>query len=293
MTLMAGRICMVTGATRGIGEITARELARMGATVVLVGRSEERARQTQADIIATTGNENLSYLIGDLSSIDDVRRVAEEFLAKYDALHVLINNAGAIFVNQQTTVDGYEKTFALNHLSYFLLTKLLLDTIKASGTPDRKARIISVSSGAHRMGKLDFDNLQSETGYRSMGAYGQSKLMNILFAYELAHRLEAEGAHVTSNALHPGMVATGFGRNNGGLARFVMNLLKPFSLTPEQGADTPIYLATSPEVEDVSGKYFENKEQKPSSSASMRREDQARLWAISEELTGIKEAALN
>lgn len=290
---MTGRVCMVTGATNGIGEATARELARMGATVVIAGRNEDKALRVTAEIKTATGNPNVTYVIGDLSALAGMRRVAEAFLAKHDQLHVLVNNAGAFFTSYQKTEDGHEKTFALNHLSYFLVTHLLLGTLKASGTPERKARIINVSSDAHQAANsLDFDNLQAEKGYNSFGAYGKSKLENIMFTYELARRLQAEGANVTTNALNPGPVATGFGYNNGPFTKLFLNMLRPFALSAEQGAQTSIYLASSPEVEDVTGKYFNDSKQKASNRASMDEAKWQRLWEISEVLTGIKVPAI-
>jgi len=269
--------------------VTAREIAAMGATVVMVGRNAEKTARVAADIKTATGNDNVDTIIGDLSLLDGVRHVAQSFKDRYDELHVLINNAGALFTDRQVTADGYEQTFALNHLNYFLLTHLLLDTLKATGTADEKARIVNVASDAHQMTSLDFDDLQNERGYGTgMAAYGESKLENIIFTYELARRLEAEGANVTANALHPGLVATGFGRNNGFLSKMFMNLLKPFALNADQGAETQIYLATSPQVEGVTGEYFVKSKPAKSNAASHNQADWARLWAISEEMTGIK-----
>lgn len=286
---MNGRVCLITGATNGIGKVTARELARMGATVVVVGRSEGKALRTVAEIKAETKNPQVDYLLADLSSMDAVRHLADAFRAEYDHLHVLVNNAGAVFLKRYETVDGYERTFALNHLSYFLLTNLLLDMLKASGTPERKARIVNVSSDAHQRRELDFDDLQNERDYNGMRAYGQSKLENIMFTYELARRLEKEGANVTANALHPGFIASGFARNNGLLVRIIMTLMSPFAKSPEEGARTSIYLASSPQVEGVSGRYYAEGEPAKSNAASMVGADWARLWDISEELTGLKE----
>ena len=214
---MTGKICLVTGATNGIGMATAQALAHMGATVVIVGRDAQKAARVTEEIRAASGNQNVDWLLADLSSQQDIRRLATEFKSKYSHLHVLLNNAGATFTTRQLSVDGIEMTFALNHLAYFLLTNLLLDTIKASSP----ARIINVSSDAHSGGKIDFDNLQGERSYSSFGPYGNSKLANILFTTELARRLEGTG--VTVNALHPGFTSTGFGKNNPG---FFMNIMR-------------------------------------------------------------------
>jgi len=289
MATMNGKIVLITGATNGLGEVTAREIAKMGATVVIVGRNPEKTAHVAADIKTATGNDKVDTIIGDLSIMDGVRHVAQSFRDRYDELHILVNNAGALFTDRQITADGYEKTFALNHLNYFLLTHLLLDTLKATGTPDEKARIVNVSSDAHQMASIDWDDLQNSKSYGTgMAAYGESKLENILFTYELARRLDAEGANVTANALHPGLVSTGFGRNNGFLSKLFMNLLKPFALNADQGAETQIYLATSPEVEGVTGTYFAKSKPATSNEASHKQADWERLWTISEELTGLK-----
>lgn len=289
---LTGLQAMVTGATNGIGEVTARELARMGAKVVIVGRNTDKARRVTAEIKSVTGNKNVSYMIADLSSLGDVRALAEAYMAQYDHLHILVNNAGAFFNDFQKTVDGYEKTFALNHLNYFLLTNLLLPILKASGTPQRKARIVNVSSNAHYQPRaLNFDNLQGEKNFSGFTAYSASKLENVMFTYELARRLEAENANVTANVLHPGFVASGFGKNNGGLVKMAMSFLHLFAIDNDKGAETSVYLAASPQVEGVTGKYFEKSAEKRSSDASYNVEAQKRLWELSEELTGLREAA--
>jgi NAD(P)-dependent dehydrogenase (short-subunit alcohol dehydrogenase family) len=282
---MKEKVFLITGATAGIGKETARGIARTGARVVIIGRNKEKCEQVLEEIRLTTGNQNLDSLVADLFSIAEIRRAADEFKSKYDRLDVLVNNAGAIFDKRETTVDGLEKTFALNHISYFLLTNLLLDTIKQS-TP---ARIVSVSSIAHQFaGKIDFDDLQFERkGYSSMTAYGQSKLMNILFTYELARRLK--GTNVTANCLHPGGVASNFADNTGGLLKLAAWFFKnTFAISSEKGAETSVYLAASPEVEGISGKYFDNKKQKLSSKISYDESLQKRLWEKSEEIVGQK-----
>jgi NAD(P)-dependent dehydrogenase (short-subunit alcohol dehydrogenase family) len=276
---MNDKICLVTGATNGIGKATAQALAQLGATVVIVGRDTQKAAQVTEEIRTATDNKNVDWLLADLSSLQDIRRLAAEFKSKYSQLHVLLNNAGGTFTTRQLSVDGIEMTFALNHLAYFLLTNLLLDTIKSS-TP---ARIINVSSDAHSGGKIDFDNLQGERSYSGFGPYGNSKLANILFTTELACRLEGTG--VTVNALHPGLTSTGFGKNNPGFLMKIMGVVIPLiGRSPEKGAETSIYLASSPEVESITGKYFVDcKVTQPSPQAA----DSAtakKLWEVSAEM---------
>jgi len=250
MMTMQGKICLITGDTNGIGKSTAHELARMGATVVIVGRNAQKTSQVVEEIRAASGNNTVDSLLADLSSQQEVRRLANEFKSKYSHLHVLLNNAGAVFMQRQLSVDGIEMTFALNHLAYFLLTNLLLDKIQASAP----ARIINVSPGAHTYGKVEFDNLQDERDYSSR-AYGNSKLATILFTKELARRLEGTG--VTVNALHPGFVSTGFGKNNPGFLMKTIRAVVPLiAHSTEKGAEKSIYLASSPEVQSIAGKYF-------------------------------------
>ncbi len=278
---MEDEICMVTGATSGIGAVTARALAEKGATVVIVGRNAEKSEATANLIQQQTGNPKVEYLLADLSVQEEIRRLAEQFKSRYPRLHVLVNNAGAFFMSRQLSADGLEMTFALNHLGYFLLTNLLLDILKASAP----ARIVNVSSHGHRGRKITFEDLQSQGRYAPMQAYGRSKLANLLFTYELARRLEGSG--VTVNALHPGFVATNLAANNGWLVRLFLPLVHLFAISPEEGAQTAIYLATSPEVEGVTGKYFVDKKPVESSPESYDRETAARLWQVSVELTGL------
>ena len=284
---MNGKIVMVTGATAGIGKMTALELARKGAHVVLVARNSQKADDVVAWIKQETGNDNVEALIGDLSSIEQTRGVAEAFKAKYNRLDVLVNNAGVIMFSYSETVDGFETTFGLNHLvGYFYLTHLLLDQLKASAP----ARIVVVSSDAHYGGKINFDDLNLKDDYSSFKAYGQSKLMNVMFTYELARRLEGTG--VTVNALHPGGVATNFGATNNNLNWFfraVKRLTNPFLISEMDGAQTSIYLASSPEVEGITGQYFAKSKAKKSSGLSYDVDVQKRLWAVSEGLLGISE----
>jgi len=275
---MQGKICLITGGTNGIGKSTAQELARMGATVVIVGRDAQKTSQVVEEIRAASGNTTVDSLLADLSSPQEVRRLANAFKSKYSHLHVLLNNAGAVFMQRQLSVDGIEITFALNHLASFLLTNLLLDTIKASAP----ARIINVSSDAHTSGKIEFDNLQGERDY-SPKAYDNSKLANILFTMELARRLEGSG--VTVNALHPGFVSTGFGKNNPGFLMKIIRAVVPLlARSPEKGAETSIYLASSPEVQSITGKYFVDcKVTQPAPQAS----DMVvarKLWDVSSEM---------
>lgn len=282
---MDGKICMVTGATSGIGEATALALAQQGATTIVVGRNAKKCEKTVKRIKAKTDNSFVEYLIADLSSQKDIHQLAEEFKRRCQHLDVLVNNAGGKFVERRVTVDGYEWTFAVNHLAYFLLTNLLLDQLRAS----EKGRIINVASGAHGgVSGVDFDDLQSEKEYVGKQAYAQSKLANILFTYELSRRVEGSG--LTVNALHPGGVITNFCRNNGWkswLKHVTAHLLARDLVGPTEGAKTSVYLATSPEVEGVTGKYFGDKKPINSSKASYDREAATRLWNVSLELTGL------
>ena len=275
---MNGKICLVTGATNGIGKATAQALARMGATVVIVGRNASKTAQIVKEIRTASGNKNVDSLLADLSSQQEVRRLAMEFQSKYSHLHVLLNNAGAVFMKRQLSVDGIEMTFALNHLAYFLLTNLLLDTLKASAP----ARIINVSSGAHTSGKIEFDNLQGEQVY-SPRVYENSKLANILFTRELARRLEGTG--VTVNALHPGFTATGFAKNNGKPMAALVSIFSPLvARSPAKGAETSIYLASSPSVEGVTGKYFYDAHAIPVAPQATDMVLAQKLWDISAKL---------
>jgi retinol dehydrogenase-12 len=297
---MAGKTCLVTGATAGIGRVTARELARRGATVVVVGRSRERCEAAVEAIRRETGNPAVESLTADLSSQEDVRRLVREFRGRHDRLHVLVNNAGALFELRRESVDGIEMTLALNHLGYFLLTNLLLDTLKASAP----ARVVNVSSDAHQIARgFDFDDPQARRGYGrskavsllytlflpplhpSFRQYGRTKLANLLFTYELARRLEGTG--VTANALHPGFVATSFTAGNGVFGWFMRRWAGVLAIGEEEGARTSVYLATSPEVEGVTGGYFVKEKPAQSSPGSRDEEAARRLWRLSEEWTGL------
>ncbi len=283
-TTMQGKVCLITGGTNGIGKSTAQELARLGATVVIVGRDVQKTDRVVEEIRTASGNNRVDSLLADLSSQQEVRRLAHEFKSRYSHLHVLLNNAGAVFMQRQLSVDGLEMTFALNHLAYFLLTNLLLDTIKASAP----ARIINVSSDAHSGGKMEFDNLQGERNY-GVSAYGNSKLANILFTIELAHRLEGTG--VTVNALHPGFVNTGFGKNNPGFLMKVIRAVTPLvARSPEKGAETSIYLASSPEVEKLTGRYLHNSKVIPTAPQATDMAVAKKLWDVSAEMVHLVDA---
>lgn len=278
---MDGRICLITGANRGIGRATALGLARMGAEIVMVSRDRRRGELAQAQIRAESGNPAVELLVADLSSQTSIRQLAADFKSRYQNLHVLLNNAGVIKKERTLTEDGLEMTFAVNHLAPFLLTHLLLDTLKNSAP----ARIINVSSMVHKWGEIDFEDLQGEGQYDMDRAYNQSKLANILFTYELARRLEGTG--VTVNSLEPGMTVTDFGREYTGFKAFMSKLWRVFMKSPEQGAETSIYLASSSEVAAVSGKHFVDKGAVSSSKATYDVAVAGRLWKISETLAEI------
>jgi NAD(P)-dependent dehydrogenase (short-subunit alcohol dehydrogenase family) len=277
---MQSKVVMVTGATNGIGFESAKALAGMGATVVGVGRNAQKCVDSAAAIMRTTGNSKVEFMVADLSVQAQVRQLAETFKQKHNRLEVLLNNAGGYFAKREINADGQEMTWALNQLNYFLLTDLLLDVLKASAP----ARIVNVSSGAHAMTKgIHFEDVEYQQGYSGWTAYGQSKLANIMFTYELARRLA--GTKVTANVLHPGFVATGFGHNNGGLMNFGMGAIQKIAAKkPEQGAATSVYLASAPDVEGVSGRSFANCTEKKSSGASYDEAAQRRLWELSEQM---------
>jgi NAD(P)-dependent dehydrogenase (short-subunit alcohol dehydrogenase family) len=280
---MQGRVCLITGATSGIGLESARALASQGAQVVLVGRDKGRGEAALAEVRRTSPEAKLELMQADLTSLASVRALAEDFQRRHSRLDVLLNNAGLIITERKVTVDGFEATLATNHLSHFLLTHLLLDMLKASGA----ARVVNVSSQAHRVGSLAFlDDLQAERGYSGMKVYGNSKLANILFTRSLAKRLA--GTKVTTNSLHPGVVRTGFGLNNQGLFSRLVKLTAPFMLTAEGGARTSVYLASSPEVEGVTGKYFMKCREAKESAAARNDAAAERLWEKSAELTGVR-----
>ena len=276
-----GKQVLITGASRGIGMATALGLAKMGANLSLLVRDRSRGEKVVEEIRALGAKGKVDLFVADLSSMKDVRRVADEYRSKHDRLDVLINNAGAINMDQEKTADGYERTFATNHLAYFLLTDLLLDLLKKSAP----ARIVNVASEAHRQAAgVDFDDPMFEKrSYGGFAAYGQSKLANILFTRELAKKLEGSG--VTANALHPGVIASGFGRNNKGVFGFIMrNLAGPFLGSEEAGARTSVYLATSPDVEGKTGLYFKSSREATPTRAARDDAAAAKLWELSERL---------
>jgi retinol dehydrogenase 14 len=283
---LAGKCVLVTGGTGGIGKATAIGLAALGARVGITGRDPARTEAAAAAIRATPGSPAVDAFAADLSVQAGVRRLAAQVLDTYPRLDVLVNNAGGFWAHRHVTADGLEHTFALNHLAPFLLTSLLLDRLTASAP----ARILTVSSGAHARGRIDFDDLQGERDYSGQRAYSQSKLANVMFTYELARRLEGTG--VTATVLHPGVVRTSFGAEDQAAYLAVMiRVARLFMKTPAQGAATPVYLASSPEVEGITSRYFVNREPKTSSKASYDTAAAARLWQVSADLAGLTATA--
>jgi NAD(P)-dependent dehydrogenase (short-subunit alcohol dehydrogenase family) len=277
MGAMTGKTVLITGGSGGIGLATAAGLAGLGARVGIVGRDPVRS-ETAAGQLRGAGAQ-VDVFVADMSSQREVRRLAEEVLAAYPRLDVLVNNVGGYWATRHTTVDGLEHTFAVNHLAPFLLTDLLLDRLREGAG----ARVVTVSSAAQSMGTIDFADLQGERDYNGQRAYNQSKLANVMFTYELARRLA--GSPVTANVLHPGVVRTNFGReDSGGWMRVMLPILRPILKSPSRGAATSIYLASSPEVEGVTGRYYANEKPKSSSKASQDTAIAARLWAVSAEL---------
>jgi NAD(P)-dependent dehydrogenase (short-subunit alcohol dehydrogenase family) len=279
---LQGRTVLVTGGTGGIGLATATGLAALGARVGIVGRVRARGTAAAESVCRTVPSAQVDVFEADLSGQGDVHRLAEEVRAAYPRLDVLVNNVGGSWAHRHVTADGLERTFALNHLAPFLLTHELWDLLVASAP----ARVVTVASQAHTFGRIDFDDLQGERSYKGQRAYNQSKLANVLFTYELARRLEGTG--VTATALHPGVVNSGFGREDSGpLMKYLQPLGARLLKTPEQGAETPIYLASSPEVQGFTGAYFANRRLKRSSRASYDRDVARRLWEVSAELTSV------
>lgn len=282
MADLDGKTCVLTGATSGIGEETALALARQGARLHVIARSEARGEATRARIRAETGSDAVALHRADLSSLAEIRRVADELLTACPRIDLLLNNAGVVNLSRETTVDGFETTFAVNHLAYFALTNLLLDRLRESAP----ARIVNVASDAHKFGGgIDLDDLQSEREYKAMRTYGRSKSANILFTVELARRLEGSG--VTVNCVHPGPVATRLGKNNGWFGRVATTALSPFFLSPAKGARTSIHVATAPELEKVSGRYFAKQREAKAQGHATDPEAARRLWDESVRLTGI------
>jgi NAD(P)-dependent dehydrogenase (short-subunit alcohol dehydrogenase family) len=279
MNPMQGKTVLVTGANQGIGKATAIALAAQGANVVILSRNPEKGQAALHDVQAASRGGKAELLVADFASLADVRRAAAEFRAKHKRLDVLVNNAGLIVPERHLTLDGLEETFAVNHLAPFLLTTELLDLLKASAP----SRIVNVSSEAHRHNKMHWEDLQfANARYKSFRVYGQSKLANILFTYELARRLEGTG--VTANALHPGVVASGFGQTYPGALSFLVKVARPFLLTNEEGARTSVHVASSPEAEGVSGKYFAKCRPVRSNAVSYDEASQRKLWSLSLEM---------
>jgi NAD(P)-dependent dehydrogenase (short-subunit alcohol dehydrogenase family) len=276
---MLGKTVLVTGANQGIGKASAIDLARQGARVVLVSRNEAKGKAALEEVGAHAKGAAPELLVADLASLVDVRRLAADFRSKHDKLDVLLNNAGLLVPSRRTTVDGFEETFAVNHLAPFVLTAELLELLKA--TPG--SRIVNVASEAHRRAKMNWDDLEFRTGYGGLKVYSQSKLANILFTYELSRRLEGSG--VTANCLHPGVIASGFGQTYKGVFSVLVRLAKPFLLSTEEGARTSIYVASSPEVAGVTGKYFDKCKPARSNAASYDEASWARLWQVSDAMT--------
>lgn len=286
---MNGKTVVVTGANSGIGRATASALATLGARVVITGRDAEKTESAAASVRTQAGSDDVHTAVFDLGDLASVREGAADLLARFERIDVLVNNAGVVLTERRETVDGFEATFAVNHLGPFLLTDLLLDRLRESAP----ARIVNVASTAHRSARqgIAFDDLQSTRSYAGMRVYGQSKLANILFTTELARRLEGSG--VTANSLHPGTVATGFAADGdaSGILAFGIKLIRPFILTSEQGARTSVYLASSPEVEGVTGRYFVKNRARQPSGAARDGEAARRLWEVSEELVRTAGAA--
>ncbi len=279
---MNERVCVVTGATAGIGKKTALALARVGAAVVIVARDDARGNRTVDEIGRETGNQNIELVRGAFASLASVRSAAAEIARRHSAIHVLVNNAGRASKARSLSADGFEMTFAVNHLAPFLLTRELLPLLRA-GAP---ARIVNVASVAEKHGPIRFDDLQSEKNYRGFRVYGMTKLANVLFTYELASQLTGTG--VTANCLHPGAVATDMLKQ---LPRLLFALISPFLLTPAKGAETTVFLASSPAVEGVSGGYYEKCKAARSSRRSYDVETRKQLWNVSETMINATDGA--
>jgi NAD(P)-dependent dehydrogenase (short-subunit alcohol dehydrogenase family) len=287
---MKGKICIITGSNSGIGKETATNLVKMGATIIMVVRDQERGEKARTEIVKQTGNNSVDLMICDLSSMDSIRHFVKEFKKKYDRLDVLVNNAGAMFNKREVTSEGFEKTVAVNYLGPFLLTHELLDLLKSSAP----SRIINVSSGLAKNGKVDLDDLQSEKNYKGTKAYSKvrapvyanTKLMLMMFTYELAMRLKGSG--VTANVLMPGFVATNLGKNSGSLSSSIMfKMVRPMQVSAKKGAETSIYLASSEDVKDVTGKCFIKKKEAMTCPASYDEELQKRLWNKTESMLSL------
>jgi NAD(P)-dependent dehydrogenase (short-subunit alcohol dehydrogenase family) len=280
--VMHGKVVVITGATSGIGEVAARRLAGTGARIVLVARDKARGETALAGLRSGGAGNSHSIHYGDLSRISEMKRVAQEIAAAQPRIDVLINNAGAMFGSRQLTEDNLERTFAINHMAYFVLTQGLRERLLASAP----ARIVNTASAAHQGAKLDFDDLQAAHGFSPMRAYGRSKLCNILFTRELARRLSGKG--VTANCLHPGFVATRFGDGSGGILSGVVRVAKLFAISPQQGAQTIVYLASAPEVANFSGEYYYKCLPAQPTTEARNDEDAKRLWIESAAIAAIE-----
>jgi retinol dehydrogenase-14 len=278
---MDGRVCVLTGTTSGIGRAAAFDLAALGATLVMVARDRDRAEAVRQEVVAGTGNRAVEVETVDLASQAQIRALAGRLVAAHPEIHVLANNAGLTLSERRVTEDSLEETFAVNHLAPFLLTNLLLDRLRASAP----ARVVTVASDAHHGSTIPFDDLNATSGYSGWAAYGWSKLANILFTLELARRLEGTG--VTATCLHPGVVATGFGRQGPWFVRAFQKVSSRFLLDPKQGADTLVWLASSPDVEGASGGYYVKRKLTEPSRAARDAAAASRLWRVSEQLTGL------
>ena len=278
---LENKVCLITGATNGIGEEAAKELNKMGAEIVFVARSEGKGEQLKAKLIEATGKEP-TMILANLSSQAEVKSAAEKFLSMEKPLNILLNNAGIMNRERSITEDGLEEVFSVNHLAYFTFTLMLIDKLKST----EGSRVVNVASGAHQFVKeMNFGDLQSEKVFKPMQVYGQSKLANILFTKSLANKLADHG--VTVNCLHPGFVSTGIGSNNKGIWNILMSLARPFARKTDKGAETSVYLCSSPEVKDISGEYFVDCKIEKVSDAAKSSDQADKLWEISSELTGL------
>jgi retinol dehydrogenase 14 len=283
---MAGKVVLITGGTGGIGKATAIGLATLGARVGIVGRDLARAESAAADIRAASGSPAVDAFAADMTSQAEIRRLAVAVLGAYPQLHVLVNNVGGFWAHRHPTADGLERTFALNHLAPFLLTNLLLDRLKASAP----ARVVTVSSGAQSMGRIAFDDLQGARNYSGQRAYNQSKLANVMFTNELARRLDGTG--VTATSVHPGVVRTNFGaEDQAWFFTVISRVARPLLKTPAQGAQTPIYLASSPDMDGVTGRFFANRKPKTANKLAYDADTTAKLWNVSADLVGMTPVA--
>ena len=278
---LENKVCLITGATNGIGEEAAKELNKMGAEIVFVARNEEKGEQLKAELKEATGKEP-TMILANLSSQAEVKSAAEKFLSMEKPLDILLNNAGIMNRERNITEDGLEEVFSVNHLAYFTFTLMLIDKLKST----EGSRVVNVASGAHQFVKeMNFGDLQSEKVFKPMQVYGQSKLANILFTKSLANKLADHG--VTVNCLHPGFVSTGIGSNNKGIWNILMSLARPFARKTDKGAETSVYLCSSPKVKDVSGEYFVDCKIEKVSDAAKSSDQADKLWKISSELTGL------